>query len=394
MTEKEEILAWKNALIIFDTSVLLDLYLYSKSTRQEIVKSYFEKLQGRLWIPKQVEFEFNANKATIIQKIRGKYDFLLKDVPQQKDSNAIGKIQSDLNNIASQFKQIQEATKDGSKHPYFDSETISLFNAEIITFKESFEKFRKTVNEEADKIIAELEGGEDITDLESIIKTLFQVGEGLSYENKISVIKEGEFRYRNGIPPGYEDAKNKEGFKQYGDLFIWKEILEKAKESKVPVIFVINDLKRDWWDITNKNNRKPREELIDELMAYSDQDLYMYDASKFLNNAGIFLRMTVSELILKEVEEVIEDNRNIYSFEPSYNLINFTNRLYTFELDTGNTVSGVLLSDFSNGKKERYYIIPQDKLKLYKEKEENGDIEEAKELRFYIDPRRIIGIQT
>ena len=80
MNKKEEILAWKDALIIFDTSVLLDLYFYSKSTRDEIVKSYFEKLQKQLWIPKQVEYEFNENKTSIIRKIRGKYDFFLKSM--------------------------------------------------------------------------------------------------------------------------------------------------------------------------------------------------------------------------------------------------------------------------------------------------------------------------
>lgn len=204
----------------------------------------------------------------------------------------------------------------------------------------------------------------------------------------MNIIEEGEFRYRNRIPPGYEDAKSKEGFKQYGDLFIWKEILKKARETKVPVIFVVNDQKADWWDNTDKSNRKPREELIQELQAYAEQNLYMYDASKFLHNASVFLKMTVSELILKEVEEVIEDNRSIFSFEGGYDLIRLTNRLLTFEFDTGNYISGVLLPDFSDGK-ERYYIIPNDKLRLHKEKEAVGDIDAAKELRFYIDPRRI-----
>ncbi|MBK7872028.1 MAG: hypothetical protein IPJ74_15805 [Saprospiraceae bacterium] len=215
-------------------------------------------------------------------------------------------------NIIGQFKQIKETTKDDSKHPYFTLEIISAFDDDITTFRKSFEEFRKKAKEEADLTIAELEGGEDITDLESIIKKLFQVGTGLSFEEKINVVKEGEFRYRNGIPPGYEDARNKEGFKQYGDLFIWKEILEKAKECNCPIIFVINDLKRDWWDNTDRNNRKPREELVEELFAYSGQTLYMYDVQSFFS-AGIFRKMTVSELILKEVEEVIGREQEIFS---------------------------------------------------------------------------------
>ncbi|MBK7872027.1 MAG: hypothetical protein IPJ74_15800 [Saprospiraceae bacterium] len=85
MTRKEEILAWKDGLLVFDTSVLLDLYFYSKSTRQEIVKSYFEKLQKKLWISQASKIRIQRKQGTYHKNKIEKYDFLLMDVPQQKD---------------------------------------------------------------------------------------------------------------------------------------------------------------------------------------------------------------------------------------------------------------------------------------------------------------------
>ena len=50
-----------------------------------------------------------------------------------------------------------------------------------------------------------------------------------SEERLIAICKEGEERYAK-IPPGFEDAKKAtEGGDKFGDLIIWKEMIEKAK---------------------------------------------------------------------------------------------------------------------------------------------------------------------
>ena len=59
---------------------------------------------------------------------------------------------------------------------------------------------------------------------------------------------EGEMRYKKQIPPGFKDAKNKDGLRKYSDLILWKEIIRYATEKKVNVIFVTDDVKADWWE--------------------------------------------------------------------------------------------------------------------------------------------------
>ncbi|MBD3638343.1 MAG: DUF4935 domain-containing protein [Crocinitomicaceae bacterium] len=52
---------WENALICFDTNVLLNLYRYSKDTRDEILE-LMEKLKDKIYLPHQVGLEFNKNR--------------------------------------------------------------------------------------------------------------------------------------------------------------------------------------------------------------------------------------------------------------------------------------------------------------------------------------------
>ena len=73
-----------------------------------------------------------------------------------------------------------------------------------------------------------------------------------------------EFKRRSdlNIPPGFEDKSKKQN--QAGDLIIWKEILNFAKDKRKHVIFVSGDNKPDWWHKSNKESLYPRFELVDE----------------------------------------------------------------------------------------------------------------------------------
>ena len=47
---KREKKLWKDSVIIFDTSVLLDFYYYPLKSREDIFNKIFEPLKDRLWI--------------------------------------------------------------------------------------------------------------------------------------------------------------------------------------------------------------------------------------------------------------------------------------------------------------------------------------------------------
>src|SRR5262249_15878044 len=92
-----------------------------------------------------------------------------------------------------------------------------------------------------------------------------RVGTKPTDEHLAAVRKEGEERYAKKIRPGYEDAKKEgEGGDKFGDLIIWKEMIEKAKADQKPVIFVTDDGKSDWWYTHHGKKVGPHPALIEE----------------------------------------------------------------------------------------------------------------------------------
>jgi hypothetical protein len=380
MKSKPEFRAWKKGLVVFDTSVLLDLYFYSSKTRNEVIKSYLNGFEGRLWIPNQAKFEFDQNKEKILGKIKDKYKFFVESIAGSKDSNSLGKVNDFIGKIGNQIKTFKETTAEDTKHPYYNRDTTDEFLKAFDEFTKSFGNFKKKIEQENKERFEYLDSGKDINEVEEIIESSFEVGKGFSFDEKMEIIQEGTIRYPNKIPPGYEDD-DKSGFAKYGDLFLWKEILLIAKEKSSPIIFVINDLKEDWWSRESKKEKKPRQELIQELKDFGGQELMMYDASEFLHTANRYFGMSISDRILKEVEEVTEDHRK-RPFDYNSGLWEYMNKLNTFRFTTGEYITGVLLNDFENGR--RWYFIPQENLRLFRTLQDKGDFEAAEELKRYI----------
>lgn len=80
----------KNGIIVFDTSALLDLYYYSSETRTEIFEKVFGYLNGRLWMPAQVHFEYLKNKEKVSEKPISSYQRLISK--QNKDGGYVSAI--------------------------------------------------------------------------------------------------------------------------------------------------------------------------------------------------------------------------------------------------------------------------------------------------------------
>lgn len=82
--------------------------------------------------------------------------------------------------------------------------------------------------------------------------------------------RSSQMRYNHKFPPGFDDAKKE--LNEYGDLIIWKEILEYSKNNhKKKVIFLTNDEKKDWVyppikvveNGRTRNNSDPKYKIID-----------------------------------------------------------------------------------------------------------------------------------
>jgi hypothetical protein len=123
--------------------------------------------------------------------------------------------------------------------------------------------------------------------IEEKLAKLFDGKVGAPYSQDLlqTVFQKAAQRYVDRIPPGYKDGQQKEGHRRFGDVVLWFQLLDIAKERKRPVIFVTADSKEDWW---TKEGR-PRPELIHEMFLDAQVMFHMYKPAQFVIYAGKFL---------------------------------------------------------------------------------------------------------
>ena len=66
-TQEEYKDIWENALFVFDTNTLLNLYRYQEDTRDEFLK-VLGIISDRIWIPYHVALEFQRNRLIVISE--------------------------------------------------------------------------------------------------------------------------------------------------------------------------------------------------------------------------------------------------------------------------------------------------------------------------------------
>ena len=281
--EKENKL-WKDAVFVFDTSALLNLYEYSDSTILDIFKTTFKELKGRIWIPFNVSMEYLGNRHKPINKIKKEYS----------DLEVI------FNNIENYLEQLKNKTKSKEKHPFFEDIELKEFNKSFGELKSKVGTEIKSKNELLSK---KLEN--DI--ILDFINSNFSIGHKFSYYEISSIIEEGEFRFRNSIPPGFKDESSKQGVQKYADLIIWKQIIDYSKEFNKSIVFVMDDLKEDWWILDEKRNPlSPRTELLTELDSASEQRFWMYQTTEFFQKSKTIINSNIKHKSIEDILAVSE----------------------------------------------------------------------------------------
>lgn len=296
---------WKNALFVFDTNVLLNLYRYHEGTRTELLE-ILKNLKDRIWIPHHVALEFHRNRISVIAT----------------QGNGFKEIREILNNTTNKLRD--------------EIYQLGLHNRHTLINAENLIKDVETLKVNFIKELANLEGSQqkinDPDPIKNDLDDLFleKVGPAYTEQKRIDELsKLAETRYKLKIPPGYKDDpkdKNKpDDFihngviykRKYGDYIAWNQILEKAQtlDSK-QLIFVTDDGKEDWWYKLNAEgsslNLGPRVELIDEAIKIGDLKAFlMYKPEGFLKYAKEFLAATVSDESLNEARQVSTTNTQV-----------------------------------------------------------------------------------
>lgn len=273
MNNEREKALWNDALIIFDTNAICAMYRMTKETQKTMLE-ILEHIKGQLWIPGHVLYEYKKNRVEVIEepicKWYGNPEFFNNNYIQQ------------VNNF---IKRIEEQKY---YHPYFEDKELTALKKSVDDISESMEYIKQTVRDEFGKRKSEILALRSSDDILKEFLTL-PSGKELSYDDKIEIMKEGEWRYKQELPPGYMDFSKKQGIQKYGDLIIWKEILNKAKTDRRSVIFITNDVKQDWYEAHDKKQSPicPRHELLLEFMTMTGKDIWFYTLDQFVEKLEV-----------------------------------------------------------------------------------------------------------
>ncbi|OJD51658.1 hypothetical protein BAU22_06590 [Bacillus sp. 4048] len=290
---------FNDCYFVIDTNVLLNLYRYSEITADELLE-ILKGVSDRLWMPYQVGVEYHFNRVNVILEQQLAYDNICQKIDSQA-TELIQKFKKGLNN----------------RHPKIHADTIAqkmqdAFNEIITDLKQDKEKHPNLLSEDRIRdTLNELYAG--------------KIGDPYTQEQLEKIYEEGAERYKKKMPPGFEDEKDKKDktkeydgivyLDEFGDLVVWKQIIDKAKNDQKPIIFVTDDVKEDWWQIEKGRTIGPRVELLNEFRREVDVPFYMYKSEQFINQIQLNLSEEVNEVAIKEIEDLREYSKSSEAHE-------------------------------------------------------------------------------
>lgn len=271
---------WNDAEFVFDSNILLGLYSYPDSSRKKILR-LLNKMSERLWIPNQVGIEFHRHRIDVIHKNNEKCEELKEKI-------------TDLSNYLS---------RELNQHPFVS----------VIGVGDKLNEIKAIL--EDDKSTSKIDFDDD--PLLKSITDLFdgKVGDPFNQDEFAQTVRDGEKRYPQRIPPGYmdrnKDKSDQSGLRKYGDLIIWKQMINRVKSTNKPILFIGNDLKEDWWvKIRYKNGNEkiigPRPELLKEMKDETGHNFHIYQMERFIELAGKKLKVRFEKKDIQDIKESAE----------------------------------------------------------------------------------------
>lgn len=250
-----------DSLIIVDTNYLLDILRLPTKMAESYINA-LKQARNKLYIPYLVALEFNFSKSRI-----------------KKERHL--EIQKYKSNLEKNLNELED--KIDFKELIFDEESKSSYNSEILSLIKDFKINFNTLieNQIEEHILKDYE-----TNYDKLIEIIDdKIGNKYEQEWITSIEEEGEKRYEQSLPPGFNDQKKEDDDKKYnyrhysnlkynlkfGDLIIWKDILKHChedKENKIKkVIFVTND---------NKSSKKS--DIMYKIDGLTDEEVKSFES--------------------------------------------------------------------------------------------------------------------
>jgi hypothetical protein len=279
-TQEEFDQLWSDGLVVLDANVLLNLYRYSTSARQDLIQVLTD-YSDRLWLPFQAASEYQNNRLKVMFEQFETYKKFRKSAEEAK---------KDLTTFVERIP----------RHPTIDSNEIQTRIDDLFTSLTDY-----VTELESSQHGFTLDDASRADPLQDRLSALFQdkVGPALAPELHTATLADGVRRYAKKIPPGFLDA-DKSDEEKYGDLVLWTEIIERAKSTSKPVIFVTDDQKEDWWLRVNGRTIGPRPELVAEFWGAAHQLFYMYGTDRFIEMAKQRGHSQPSDETVNEIRDI------------------------------------------------------------------------------------------
>ena len=315
----------KETIFIFDTNILLNLYRCEKQTRDTFL-SIWKSMKDQVWIPYHVALEYQRNR---IQSIEDNVNDL-DNIPKELELNtveAFKKLKNSNNSTISRYSELNNE--------------IEKLEVNILTAIKSFKtnKIEKRID------FIDLITKKDVVReaLDSLLSN--RIGKSPNQNDIDSINTKGKLRYKIKTGPGFADENKKSKLDNYsfngieytpmfGDLYIWQEILDYVKNNQLKnVVWVSNDLKKDFIYITDRNKKRgAREDLRTEMKKYSGcQNFTAHSIKSFLHHINKVSSIKISENAISELIQTgrvnISDSYYISLNEP-YEIIGVLNRQY------------------------------------------------------------------
>lgn len=263
---------WAECFFVFDSSVLLNLYEYSPQTRDDLIRLLgSDNLKDRLWFPNQVATEVFRNRVSTIHKQIKAHESTLKALRDAK-------------------RQLETERA----HPFTDEAKLKQLRELIEDLEKSQSRMKYPA--EQDSVLAEI-----VRLLEG------RTGDPYTDADLQAIYKDGATRYAKKTPPGFRDDAKPEP-ERYGDLIIWRSMIDEVSKRNTPVIFVTSEEKDDWWQKLAGEESViigPRPELIQEMFDRTGQRFHMYSVQRFLKHAKQRLDPQIKQETINEVKAAV-----------------------------------------------------------------------------------------
>ncbi|MFI2689282.1 PIN-like domain-containing protein [Kitasatospora sp. NPDC018619] len=292
---------FESALVVLDTNVLLSLYEYNPSVRNQVLAA-MEQISDRLWLPYQVGQEFVRGRHRVIVE-RGKE---LGDAAATIDRH----LQQAYKAVLAASAHVQRLLlKYANDHAAYSSLEEAINQATVKSLLSEWQDLLKGHAKELksghDLVPAAVEADDPVLPR---VAALF--GGRIAPPTEYAVVQQRLeeallFRFPNEIPPGFADEGKGKPLDQAGDYLIWAEILDRAARPDVErVLFVSADTKKDWYQELDRNGgKRPWPQLFTELRQRTGAELRVEQPRQFFQGIEEFLAPTM-ELTSATYEEI------------------------------------------------------------------------------------------